>query len=153
MSIDKSDEFISEMGLKTRLLSSFPKKDRFNRNVWSREDARIKSRCWELKQQPIKHVPQSSSGRYRPVFCISELGGALRRDARIKQQRRTGKLEPRTDQGTSFSYPHDIAEQQKIADLPVLARRTNHRPNAKARSPQDPQERADAAAFPIPGGG
>ena len=51
--------------------------------------------------------------------------------------------------GMSIKFPEDEAEQQRIADClasldDLIAGQTQ-----KARRPQDPQERADAAAFPI----
>ena len=43
-------------------------------------------------------------------------------------------------------------EYRTDSRLPQQPRRRDRRANPKARSPQDPQERPDAAAFPIPGG-
>ncbi|MBT9137178.1 MAG: hypothetical protein DDT34_02265 [Firmicutes bacterium] len=44
-----------------------------------------------------------------------------------------------------------LAGRQRL--VPEQPRRPDHRRNPKARSSQDPQERADAAAFPNSGGG
>ena len=99
------------------------------------------------------------------VTTIQKLGLALDENSKRNQQRtKSGQptykeqLEPLKDKRIVFIFDEchrsQFGENHRTTThrhLPEQPRRPDRRRNPQARSSQDPQARADAAAFPIPG--
>ena len=132
------------------LPQNLPKGNRIDRDVWPRENT---------GQVALLGIEATTNQAALPFFIegilirisVSEPGWTIRRTARIEQRRITRKFKLRSHSRNSlFRFPR-MTRSNNDSRVPLLARRLDRRPKRQARSPQESQETAHAAALPFAG--